>query len=129
MKNERGNLYLLTGLLIGIALGIAYTRLIDPHLYLDPSPAALGEKAKDQYRAMIAQAYVADGSLERARARLDLLQEPDEAARLDEQAQRTLAQGGPTEQTRALTQLAAALRQDQNPPGAPAPGAAATPSP
>ena len=129
MKNERGNLYLLTGLLVGIALGIGYTRLIDPHLYLDTSPAALGERAKDQYRAMIAMAYAADGSLERARARLDLLEEPDPAARLDEQARQTLAQDGPPEQARALGLLADALRQDQNPTGEPAPGAIALPSP
>ena len=126
MKDERGNLYLLTGLLLGIALGIGITRQIAPRLYLDSSPAALGEQAKKQYRAMIATAYVADGSLERARARLDLLEEPDQAALLDEQARQTLAEGGTPELARALELLADALRQGINPPEVPLPGATAT---
>ncbi len=111
MKNSRGSWYLLTGLLIGIVLGLVYAWVIRPAPYKDIHPVTLRMADKDQYRAMIAIAFVADGDLVRARARLELLQEKDLYRTLVEQAQRILAEGKPAEAARALGLLAEAISQ------------------
>lgn len=111
MRESRGSLYLLTGLVIGIALGLGYAWMFQPVQYTNTSPAGLRSDYKDQYRIMIASAYTADDDLLRARARLALLKDPDPYRMLAEQAQRALAQGLPMEEARALGILAIALNQ------------------
>ena len=54
MRENRGPLYLLTGLLIGLAFGLAYAWLIEPVQYAGAAPNSLYLPARDQYRAMIA---------------------------------------------------------------------------
>jgi len=125
-EEKRGPWYLLTGLLIGILLGVGYTRFFQPVEYVETSPASLRQDFKDLYRAMIATAYLANGDLVRARARLELLQDADSVRTLTEQAQRKLAEEGDSEsgiseEARALGLLAVAL--GQAPPG---PGQAVT---
>lgn len=125
-EEKRGPWYLFTGLLIGVLIGVGYTRFFQPVEYVDTSPASLRLDYKDQYRALIAAAYLANGDLVRARARLDLLQDADSVRALTEQAQRKLAEeggsgGGISEEARALGLLAVAL--GQAPPG---PGQAIT---
>jgi len=124
MSDERGPLYLVTGLLIGIVLGVLHTWIVQPVEYIDTSPASLRPDFKDQYRALIAMAYVANGDLVRANARLELLQDEDVFRALAEQAQRTLAEGADIEAARALGVLAIALGQ-----GAPGPAIVITQSP
>jgi hypothetical protein len=114
-SQERGPWYLLTGLLIGIVLGVLYTRYFQPVEYIDTSPALLRQDFKDQYRFLIAAAFSANGDLVRAKARLGLLKDPDVFRALSEQAQRTLAQNGSSIEARALGLLAIAL--GQAPPG------------
>jgi hypothetical protein len=114
-SEERGPWYLLTGLIIGIILGIVYTRYLRPVEYIDTSPALLRRDFKDQYRFLIAAAYTANGDLVRARARLELLKDPDVFRALSEQAQRTLAENGSSIEARSLGLLAIAL--GQAPPG------------
>ena len=135
MTEERGRWYLLTGFVIGILLGVAIAWLIIPREYQDTSPASLRRNFKDEYRAMIAAAYVADGNLPRAKARLDLLQDGDAVRTLAEQAQRTLAEGRSPHQAQALGLLAVALGQGAPPPagtslpvGSPSPGQSITAS-
>ena len=111
MRDERGHWYLLTGLLLGIVLGLTYAWLISPREYTDNSPASLRANFKDQYRAMIAAAYVANGNLPRARDRLDLLKDEDVARALAEQAQRSLAEGDSLSEAQALGLLSVALGQ------------------
>jgi hypothetical protein len=123
-REERGPWYLFTGILIGILLGVGYTRYFQPVEYVDTAPASLQQVFKDQYRAMIAAAYLANGDLVRAKARLELLEDEDLIRALTEQAQRTLAEDGSSEEARALGLLAIAL--GQAPPG---PGQAITPAP
>jgi len=113
---KRGSWYLLTGLILGIALGLAYTWMVNPVEYVDASPAALHQDFKEQYRALIAAAYLANGDLARARARLVLLGDADMAQALTLQAQQALASGRPEAESRALGLLAVALGQ-----GAPLP--------
>lgn len=124
MNEERGPWYLLTGLLIGIALGLAYAWSIQPVEYVDTSPASLRPEFKDRFRALIASAYVANGDLVRARSRLENLEDDDILRVLVEQAQRTLAQGDAPDEARALGILAIALGQ-----GVPGPALAITPAP
>lgn len=111
MRDDRGQWYLLTGLAIGIVLGLVYAWLISPQQYQDTSPASLQPEFKDQYRAMIAAAYVATGNLPRAEARLALLRDDDVVLALSEQAQRTLGEGISPIEAQALGLLAVALGQ------------------
>ena len=77
MNENRGPWYLLTGLVIGAVLGLLYAWVIRPVQYTNTAPSSLRAEDKDQYRAVIAAAYLANGDLLRARARLELLQDPD----------------------------------------------------
>lgn len=111
MNEERGPWFLLTGLLIGLVLGIVYAWLVSPVQYVDNPPSALRDDFKDHYRTLIAVAFTAGRDLGRAQARLNLLGDPDPERSLAAQAQRLLSQGGPPDEARALGELAAALRQ------------------
>jgi hypothetical protein len=111
MRDERGPWYLLTGLIIGIVLGLVYAWLLSPRVFRDTSPASLQSEFKDHYRAMIAAAFVANGNLPRAEARLQLLGDSDVVRALAEQAQRTLAEGVSPREAQALGLLAVALGQ------------------
>lgn len=109
MRENRGPWYLLTGLALGLIIGLAYAWLVRPVQYTNTAPASLRSDFKDQYRVLIASAYASNGDLVRARARLELLQDEDAAKILAEQAQRKLAQDGSTSEARALGLLAVAL--------------------
>ncbi len=108
-ETQRGSWYLLTGIVIGIVLGLFYAWKIQPAQYIDAAPDALSREFKDQYRIMIAKAYLANGDPVRARARLELLGSGDLFQALSEQAQRTLAQNNQSEEARALGILAIEL--------------------
>jgi hypothetical protein len=114
LSERRGPWYLLTGVLIGIALGLFIAWVVNPVMYIDTAPYSLGKTDKDQLRILIAQAYLSNGDLGRARARLGLLQDDFEMKVLAEQAQRILAQNGSPADARALAQLAADLQQAQS---------------
>jgi hypothetical protein len=139
MNERRGSLYLLTGLLLGMAIGLVYSLYLEPVQYTDLAPDLLAEADKDQYRALIAVAYLANGDLVRARARLALLKDADPYNALAAQAQRWLAEGKAADEARALGLLAADLAQAQatllaptaaTPAGlSPSPPAAVAPSP
>lgn len=113
MNQQRGSLYLLTGLLLGLAIGLVYSLRIQPVEYTNLSPAMLSASVRDHYRALIAVAYMANRDLVRARARLALLKDDDTYGALAAQAQRWLAEGKPAEEARALGLLAADLAQAQ----------------
>ena len=114
MKREesRGSWYLLTGLIIGIFLGIFYSRNILPVSYIDTSPDSLRREDKDRLQILIASAYLSNGDLVRARARLELLGDQDISRTLTEQAQRTLAEDGASSEAQALGLLALALGEE-----------------
>lgn len=109
MREDRGHWYLLTGFVIGIVLGLVYAWLLAPQERQDTSPASLQMEFKDQYRAMIASAFVATGNLPRAEARLALLGDQDVIQVLAAQAQRTLGEGKSPLEAQALGLLAFAL--------------------
>ena len=111
MKEERGPWYLLTGLVLGIGLGLLYAWIISPIEYVDTTPDILRADFKDAYRLSIALAFKSTGDLARAQARLGLLSDDDVALTLAEQAQRHLGEGGTPDEAQALADLAAILGQ------------------
>lgn len=123
MRNpeERGPWFLLTGLIIGGVIGLVFAWKVSPVRYVDTQPSTLREDYKDQYRALIAAAYVADGNLPRAMYRLEkALGDKDIARVLTVQAQRALAEGRPAEEAHALGLLAVAVSSGSNSvPGSP----------
>ena len=125
-SDGRGPWYLLTGVILGIALGLVYAWMIAPVKYVDTVPHMLRADYQDQYRALVAAAYMASGDLARAEARLRELHDPEVARTVAIQAQQALAEGRPEAETRALGMLAAALGQGPAPVTA-APQATMTP--
>jgi hypothetical protein len=110
MRSERrGPWYLLTGLILGVALGLVYAWLISPVAYVDNPPVSLRTDYKDQYRVLIALAYAANGDLGRARVRLALLGDADPGGMSANQAARFAAENRPLSEVQALVLLAEAL--------------------
>ncbi|MFN2304851.1 MAG: hypothetical protein ACK2TV_14060 [Anaerolineales bacterium] len=101
--------YLLTGLILGILLGLVYAWLINPVIYQNTEPASLTEENKAVYLSLIAQAFAATDNLERASRRLALLDDQDLYFTLGQQAQRALADGN-TQEAQALALLASVLQ-------------------
>jgi hypothetical protein len=115
MSEGRGSWYLVTGLLFGVVIGLLYAWVISPTRFVDTFPSALNPEFKDRYRALIAAAYMADGNLVRAKARLDLLKDSDVYTALAQQAQRSLATGNNPDEARALGLLSVSLGQGASP--------------
>jgi len=80
--------------------------------YVDITPALLGKEHKDTYRGLIAASYQSRGDLGRAKARLELLKDPNSVQVLAAQAQQTIAQGGLAQEARGLALLAAAMNEN-----------------
>jgi hypothetical protein len=109
----RGSLYILTALILGIGLGLIYSWLIHPVAIGNGSPGSLRATDKDQYRVVTALAFVSNGDLVRAKARLDLLRDPDPTWSVQDQADR-LSVLGETNEVTALRLLARALMQNHS---------------
>lgn len=108
-KKKRSPWYLLTGLILGIVLGLVYAWLINPVVYENTEPASLTEENKAIYRSLIAQVFAATGYFERATRRLALLDDQDPFFLLGQQAQRALAEGNLVE-AQALALLASTIQ-------------------
>ena len=122
MSQGRGSLYILTGLLVGFLLGLVYSWWIQPSSATYIRPNTLTQEDKDRYRTLIAMAFTSNGDLVRARARLELLGEPDFYQSVFAQLQRTIAAGRPLEEIRALRLLAGALQSATSPIPSVSPG-------
>ena len=110
MEQNRGNWYLITGLVLGLIMGLVYTWVISPVEQIDTHPHLLREDYKDIYRTLIARAYQANNNLPRAEARLDLIGDEQPALALAAQAQRYLAESGDNQTAKCLANLSAALQ-------------------
>lgn len=102
--------YLLTGLILGLGLGLLISLVISPTHYRDTSPAFLNTQDKNAYRMLIARSYMAGGDLPRARKRLALLSDSNTLDSLTAQAQELVSNPQGEEDARALAALAVALR-------------------
>ena len=100
----------LVALLAGFGIGLAYAWAFSPVEYVDAEPRVLRTDFKDDFRSAIAAAYASNADLERARARLALLGDPDPYQALTAQAQRMLASGEPVETVQEVALLASALQ-------------------
>jgi hypothetical protein len=114
-QDNRGNLYLLTALILGIVSGLLYGWMIDPVHYDKTTPKVLRADFKDRYRALIAEAFLANQDIGRATSRLALLGDTDGVVALTLQAQRAIAENRPEAEIQALTYLMLALSQSDAP--------------
>ena len=110
MNEKHGFWYLLSGLAIGLGIGILVAWVIAPIQYVNTTPASLRLDFKDEYRFMIASAYAANNDLLRAQARLGTLEDTDALKALGEQAQRMLASSSPMNEVQILADLSTALQ-------------------
>jgi hypothetical protein len=114
-QDRRGSWYILTGLVLGVAMGLFYSWVISPVKYVDAPPYALRADFKDAYRALVAAAYLYSYDLLRAEDRLEQLKEDNPSENLAMQAQKALAEGRPDEEVRALGILGLALGEGVTP--------------
>lgn len=121
MEQNRGNWYLLTGLMLGLAMGLIYAWVISPVTEVDTHPNLLRDDYKDIYRSLVSRAYQANQNLPRAEARLELLGDDDPALALAAQAQRFLAENGDNEMAKVLANLSAAMQISSGPAATPIP--------
>lgn len=111
MSEKKGSWHLLTGLLLGLLVGVVLSLWVIPVQYVNADPSSLREKDKQVYRIMVAQAYLVEGDVNRALARLALIHEENTSEKIIAQAQSLLAEGGSESQARALALLGAAVNE------------------
>ena len=99
----------IVGLVIGLALGLAYMWSVAPVELINTYPALLRTDYRWDWVRMAALSYVADGDLERAHARLDGLEQDDVAGAMEALIEEYAAAGRPADTMRSLTALAEAL--------------------
>lgn len=112
MVNRYPPYYLITGIVLGVVLGLLYAWVWLPVDQFNTHPNSFQQKYKDVYREVIAVAYISNGDLNRAKARLEILGDEDPARRLAVQARENLGDVGDTHQTRALNLLSGHLYAD-----------------
>jgi len=114
---QKSSWYLLTGFLLGLAIGLIIAWVLLPASFTDVAPQSLSTLDKDQYRLMIARVYAVDQSLVRAQSRLELLGDDNPGEVLAAQSQQVLATGENQADAQALAALSAAVKANlhQNP--------------
>jgi hypothetical protein len=110
MNENKPPIYLVTGLIIGLGLGLLISVILFPTHSGEGSPSQLSSRDKSIYRGLAAQAFSVDSNLQRASARLALLEDEDPARELAAEAQRMLAEGKPMAEAEVLARLASALQ-------------------
>ena len=110
MNQKGGFLFLVTGLALGIGIGLLISWGLAPVQYVDTTPSTLRFDFKDEYRYMIASAYTASGDLPRAQARLVTLADADPVKALGAQAQRMLAENVSMDKISILADLSEAIQ-------------------
>jgi hypothetical protein len=110
MSQKRGFLFLITGLALGIGIGLLIAWGIAPVQYVDTTPSTLRFDFKDEYRYLIAAAYTANGDLPRAQMRLATLADADPVKALGAQAQRMLSENVSMDKIRILANLSEAIQ-------------------
>jgi hypothetical protein len=96
-------------LVLGYGLGLAYAWYLQPARPADTTPASLRADYQAEYVQWVAHAYLVEGDVARAQARLAVLGEADLTPRVIALAQQLLASGGDANTIQALARLAVAL--------------------
>jgi hypothetical protein len=109
VNQARPPFYLVTGLLLGLILGYGVSVLLFPARAAEGAPRQLNAADKMTYRSLVAQAYAVSNNLDRASARISLLQDDSAVNQLAADAQRMLAEGKPLGDAEVLARLASAL--------------------
>jgi len=102
-------LLLTAGLALGLGAGLLYAWGIRPAQYADTNPASLRADYKADYIQLVAQSFVVDGDIDRARARLAALGFDDPGPAVAAAARRFIAAQKPEADLRRLARLAAAF--------------------
>jgi len=111
MKMDKIPWHLLAGLILGLGLGLLISWVIAPVEYIDAPPSVLRSDFKDEYRSLIAAAYVSTGDLEQAKDRLATLGDVNSIGALQRQAQRAVASGESSGSRNSIAELASDLAQ------------------
>ncbi|MFO7741227.1 MAG: hypothetical protein R6X31_02835 [Anaerolineae bacterium] len=99
----------LIGLGVGLALSLVYTWVVNPVKLTNTYPALLRSDHRHDWVRLVGLSYVADGDLERARPRLESLEEEDVAEALGTLIEEYAAAGRSPHTVRRLTTLARAV--------------------
>jgi hypothetical protein len=102
-------LFLVLGLVVGLAAGLVYTWFINPVQYYDTDPLDLHPVYRERWILLVAVAYRQDGDLDRALSRLAGLDDPQVGLTVAELTRRYIQEGKPASRVRALVALADAL--------------------
>jgi hypothetical protein len=81
-KQRQAPLYLLTGLVIGLALGLLFGYRIFPVQFFDITPASLHQDFQEDYLELVGLAYHADNDIGRAYSRISEMMSPINIDRL-----------------------------------------------
>lgn len=100
---------LLSGLLLGVVLGLAYTWTIEPTQYYDTTPDRLRADLKREYVLLISETYAVDNDLRAAQERLADLGDQNMAQTVLELAEEAIAEGQSVATVRHLATLAVRL--------------------
>ena len=111
MNEKRGSLYLVTGLVLGLLIGVLVSQYLLPVRYTDTEPATLRSDQRELYRSLVARAFLVEADTRRATTRLQLLNDPTIVEDLIAQAQTALASPDGQQEARAMALLAASLSQ------------------
>lgn len=87
----------LFGLIVGLVVGLYYAWLVEPVSYVAAGPSRLSDEYKEEYILLISQSYAADGDWEKARRRLENLDDPNVANTVALQLERNLRNGEPAQ--------------------------------
>lgn len=109
MKDRQPPLYLITGIIIGLLVGLFVSYVLLPVRYTDTSPDTLTNEQKDVYRALAARAYLYDADQARAFSRIALLGDEYAGNALVSQAQQMVSNDGDVLAARGLALLASVL--------------------
>ena len=109
MKGRQPPLYLITGIVIGLLIGLFVSYVLLPVRYNDTSPDTLSAEQKAVYRALAARAYLYDADQARAFSRIALLGDENVGNVLISQAQQMVSADGDVLAARGLALLASVL--------------------
>lgn len=114
-KNRTGLLIAIVaalGLVVGLALGLLVGWVVLPVTYVDTTIADLNVDHQEEYIVLVGSAYALDRDLEKAQARLDLLEAANVPQWVAALADRYIAEGRDEADIRALAELAHGLGLD-----------------